>query len=72
MTSRVDERVEADETEDVDVAEHGRSAAGEPTTLDRRLFVQLHAFGGVNATEPLDVSLVIGPGRGVHGDVHVR
>ena len=57
MTSRVDERVEADETEDVDVAEHGRSAADEPTTLDRRLFVQLHAFGGVNATEPLVAAL---------------
>ena len=30
----------------VDVAEHGRSAEGETTSLDRRLFMQLHAYGG--------------------------
>jgi chlorite dismutase len=50
----VDERVQTDEmTGDVDVAEHGRSADGEPTALDRRLFMQLHVFGGAGETSAL-------------------
>jgi len=50
---RVDERPDAPESESVDVAEHGRDAAGETTTLDRRLFMQLHAFGGSRDTAAL-------------------
>jgi chlorite dismutase len=49
---RVDVRPEQD-SGSVDVAEHGRSAAGETTTLDRRLYMQLHAFGGVGETAAL-------------------
>jgi chlorite dismutase len=50
---RVDERAEDAEHASVDVAEHGRGADGEPTRLDRRLFMQLHAFGGARDTPAL-------------------
>jgi chlorite dismutase len=50
---RVDERPEEPELESVDVAEHGRGADGEPTRLDRRLYMQLHAFGGARDTGAL-------------------
>ena len=53
MKARVDERPDAPEAESVDVAEHGRSADGETTTLDRRLYMQLHAFGGARETSEL-------------------
>ena len=46
MKARVDERPEEASLDGVDVAEHGRTADGETTSLDRRLFMQLHAFGG--------------------------
>ena len=46
VTGRVDDRLEDAELERVDVAEHGRSAEGEATPLDRRLYMQLHAYGG--------------------------
>jgi chlorite dismutase len=46
VRARVDERAEDAELENVDVAEHGRTADGEPISLDRRLYMQLHAFGG--------------------------
>jgi chlorite dismutase len=46
VTGRVDDRLEDAELEGIDVAEHGRSAEGEPTSLDRRLYMQLHAYGG--------------------------
>ena len=45
VTGRVDDRLEDAELERVDVAEHGRSAEGEATALDRRLYMQLHAYG---------------------------
>lgn len=32
-----------------DVSEHGRGTEGEVTSLDRRLFMQLHAFAGAGA-----------------------
>jgi chlorite dismutase len=57
MKTRVDERLEEDALGDADVAEHGRTADGEPTSLDRRLFMQLHAFGGVGNTAPLTAAL---------------
>jgi chlorite dismutase len=56
MTARVDERPE-EELEAADVAEHGRTAEGETTSLDRRLFMQLHAFGGARETGALAEAL---------------
>ena len=53
VKARVDDRPEGSEHEGVDVAEHGRSADGETTTLDRRLFMQLHAYGGSRDTGAL-------------------
>ena len=53
VKARVDDRPEGGELDGVDVAEHGRSADGEPTSLDRRLYMQLHAYGGVGATAEL-------------------
>ena len=52
VTARVDDRPE-DEPGAVDVSEHGRSAEGETTSLDRRLFMQLHAYGGARDTAAL-------------------
>jgi chlorite dismutase len=49
---RVDVRPEQDPGT-IDVTEHGRSADGETITLDRRLYMQLHAFGGVRDTAEL-------------------
>ena len=57
MKPRVDERLETDGVGEVDVAEHGRTADGEPTTLDRRLFMQLHAFGGAGESGTLAAAL---------------
>jgi len=64
--ARVDDRPEGNELEGVDVAEHGRSAEGEVTSLDRRLFMQLHAYGGsrdsaalISALEAAGVSGVL-------------
>jgi chlorite dismutase len=37
----------------LDLREKGRSATGEPISLDRRLFMQLLAFGGVRDLDPL-------------------
>jgi chlorite dismutase len=54
---RVDDRSEGSEHEGVDVAEHGRSAEGEATALDRRLFMQLHAYGGSRDTPALAAAL---------------
>ncbi len=54
---RVDDRPEESEHEGVDVAEHGRSAEGETTSLDRRLFMQLHAYGGSHDTAALTAAL---------------
>jgi chlorite dismutase len=52
VTGRVDDRLEDAELERVDVAEHGRSAEGEATSLDRRLYMQLHAYGGSGGRRP--------------------
>jgi len=54
--ARVDDRPE-DVSDEVDVAEHGRTADGETTSLDRRLFMQFQAFGGVRDTAALVSSL---------------
>lgn len=51
--ARVDDRPDDLAVEVADVAEHGRTAEGETTSLDRRLFMQLHAFGGANETSAL-------------------
>ena len=57
MRARVDDRPEEQELEAVDVVEHGRSAEGETTSLDRRLYMQLHAFGGAGDVAPLVAAL---------------
>ena len=57
MKPRVDDRPEGSEHEGVDVAEHGRSAEGGTTSLDRRLFMQLHAYGGSHDTATLTAAL---------------
>jgi chlorite dismutase len=46
VTVRVGERPDEENLDEIDVVEHGRSAEGEPTSLDRRLYMQLFAFGG--------------------------
>jgi hypothetical protein len=53
MKARVDDRPEEDALEDADVAEHGRTAEGEVTSSDRRLYMQLQAFGGAGDAAPL-------------------
>ena len=53
VKARVDDRPEADGGEGVDVAEHGRSADGETISLDRRLYMQLHAYGDARDTARL-------------------
>ena len=53
VKARVDDRPEGDELEGVDVAEHGRSVDGETTSLDRRLYMQLHSFGAARDTARL-------------------
>lgn len=57
MKARIDERPEQEELGQADVAEHGRTAEGDTTSLDRRLFMQLHAFGGARDTAALQASL---------------
>jgi chlorite dismutase len=53
VTARVDDRPDEETLDEVDVAEHGRTEAGERTSLDRRLFMQLQAFGGATDTARL-------------------
>jgi chlorite dismutase len=57
LRARVDQRPEESSPDEVDVAEHGRSAAGETTSLDRRLYMQLHAFGRAPETSELVAAL---------------
>ena len=57
VKARVDDRPEETESAGVDVAEHGRSADGETTSLDRRLYMQLHAYGGAGDTAALIAAL---------------
>ncbi len=57
VKARVDDRPDGSGSESVDVAEHGRSADGETTSLDRRLFMQLHAYGGARDTASLIAAL---------------
>jgi Chlorite dismutase len=56
VKARVDDRPD-EETLEADVAEHGTTAEGERTSLDRRLFMQLHAFGGATDTRLLASAL---------------
>jgi hypothetical protein len=53
VKARVDDRPDEETLDEADVSEHGRSAEGERTSLDRRLYMQLHAFGGATDTAPL-------------------
>jgi chlorite dismutase len=57
VKARVDDRPEAEALDPADVAEHGRTAAGETSSLDRRLFMQLQAFGGARDTGVLVAAL---------------
>ena len=57
MTARVDDRPEEGTLQDADVAEHGRTAEGVTTSLDRRFYMQLHAFGCASETASLVSSL---------------
>ncbi len=56
MKARIDDRAEA-VAGDADVTEHGRTAEGDATSLDRRLFMQLHAFGGASDSGALAAAL---------------
>jgi chlorite dismutase len=53
MTVRLGERPDEENLETIDVVEHGQSAEGESTSLDRRLYMQLYAFGGSRDTSNL-------------------
>jgi chlorite dismutase len=53
VKARIDHRPEEAALDVADVAEHGRTAEGENTSLDRRLFMQLHVFGGAEETAVL-------------------
>jgi hypothetical protein len=57
VRARVDDRPD-EALDQTDVAEHGRTADGDTTSLDRRLYMQLHAFGGAAETAPLAAALV--------------
>ena len=65
MKERIDERLETDGVDEADVAEHGRTAHGEAISLDRRLYMQLHAFGGATATPALAAALDVAGVEGV-------
>ena len=65
MKERIDERLETDGVDEADVAEHGRTADGEAISLDRRLYMQLHAFGGATATPALAAALDVAGVEGV-------
>jgi len=56
VKARIDDRAEA-VAGDADVTEHGRTAEGDATSLDRRLFMQLHAFGGASDSGALAAAL---------------
>jgi Chlorite dismutase len=53
VKARVDDRPDEETLVEADVAEHGRTAEGERTSLDRRLFMQVQAFGGAPDTARL-------------------
>jgi len=59
VKARVDDRHDEQEleAEAVDVVEHGRTIEGERTSLDRRLYMQLLAFGGAPNTPALIAAL---------------
>jgi hypothetical protein len=71
VRARVDERPDEAALDSVDVAEHGRTAAGETTSLDRRLYMQLHAFGGARDTGALASALqAVGIGGALYEDLN--
>ncbi len=67
MKARVDDRPDEETQGDADVLEHGRTAEGETTSLDRRLFMQLQAFGGATDTARLVSAL---EGAGIEGALY--
>jgi Chlorite dismutase len=69
VKARVHDRPDEDLAglDETDVAEHGRSEEGESTSLDRRLFMQLHVFGRARPTSSLVAAL---EGAGVQGALY--
>jgi hypothetical protein len=65
VKARVDDRPDEESLDAVDVAEHGRTAEGESTSLDRRLYMQLQAFGGARDTGELASALAAAGIEGV-------
>ena len=55
------------QVEKVDISEKGRSADGEVISLDRRLYVQVMAFGGVTDTQLLIDALAA---NNIHGTLY--
>lgn len=52
-------------SEPIDISEHGRSQTGEALSSDRRLFMQLLAFGGCTDARPIADALAAAQIRGV-------
>jgi chlorite dismutase len=67
VKARIDERLEAGAVDEVDVAEHGRTAEGATTSLDRRLYMQLHGFGGARDTSAITAAF---ESAGVQGVIY--
>jgi len=61
VTVRVHERPDEEARDEVDVVEHGLGADGETTSLDRRLYMQLYAFGGARDGAALAEALAAAP-----------
>ena len=57
VDDRPDEEMLGSADANADVAEHGRTAEGDRTSLDRRLFMQLQAFAGATDTARLVAAL---------------
>ncbi|GIU93788.1 MAG: hypothetical protein KatS3mg012_0245 [Gaiellaceae bacterium] len=71
MKQRIDARPEVEALDEVDVHEHGLSADGETTSLDRRLYMQLHAYRRAPDTPELVAALeAAGVEGALYEDVH--
>ena len=55
------------EVEEVNISENGRSPDGDPISLNKRLFVQVMAFGGVTDTQVLIAAL---QANQIHGTLY--
>jgi chlorite dismutase len=57
VKARIDDRPDEGAAGELDVAEHGRAEDGATTSLDRRLYMQLQAFGGSRETRRIAEAL---------------